>query len=190
MSFRGFGGIQTVTASAQPVYGTALTANAVINPDLFTGQIDTRGNRSSAVLSVTAGTAGRFRSNDRVIVGSAAQLEQGNTTQTDGGTVIAVNSTANTITVQGLQRSHSSGEFVVLAMTVSVINIQFISASGATYIGEDPTVGAASQTLLYQTTAAGTFLFGQGDIANALDTQKLWVDGVAGGQFIPAFITA
>ena len=114
MAQRGFGGVTTLPATAVPVYGTTLTAAAVINPDQYTGKITPGSNRSTAVLSVA--NAVPFRTNDRVAIGTAAQFEQGNTVQADGGTVVAVNLTNSTITVQGLQRQHASGEFVVLAM--------------------------------------------------------------------------
>src|SRR5665213_2078259 len=140
MSLRGFGGIQTLTTAAQPVYGTLLTANAVINPDQYTSHITPGSNRSTAVLSVTAGTAGRFRVGDRVAIGTTGQFGQGNTVAVDGGTVIAVSSANNTITVQGLQRAHNSGEFVVLALPVAAFNIQVATASNGIYLGEDPTV--------------------------------------------------
>src|ERR1700679_1550692 len=119
MALRGFGGLQTVPATPIPVFGTTLTANAVINPDQYSGQITPGSNKSTAVLSVAAGTAGRFRNGDKVAIGTAVQFEQGNTTQADGGGVIAVNTTNSTITVQGLQRPHNSGEFVILALPVA-----------------------------------------------------------------------
>ncbi len=184
MALRGFGGIQTLTGTAQPVYGTALTADAVINPDQYTGSIGTGSNQSTAILSVTAGTAGRFRVGDRVVIGSAAQLEQGNTTSIDGGGVIAVNAAGNTITVQGLQRSHNSGEFVALSLPVSSFSVQVISASSSVYIGEDPTVGYASTTLFQEFSAAGIFQYGESNIANVLDVSNLWINGGAGSQYI------
>jgi hypothetical protein len=194
MSLRGFGGITTLGAAAQPVYGTVLTAAAVLNPDLFSGQIGTGGSRSSSVLSVTAGTAGKFRVGDRVAVGTALQFEQGNTTQADGGTVIAVSAANSTITVQGLQRAHASGEYVVLALPCAEFDVQFISASSngagtSVYLGEDGTAGAASPTLIQVLTTAGTFQYGTSNIANDFETQHLWVQGGAGSQYIPSFLT-
>lgn len=189
MSLRGFGGLQNLPTSAIPVFGTTLSAAPVINPDFYTGQIAAGNNRSVAVLSVAAGTAGRFRYGDKVLLGTAAQFEQVNTTQADGGTIIAVNASANTITVQGLQRQHVSGEFVVLALTCAEINIQVTSASNPVYLGEDGTVSLTSNTLIQELSAAGSFTYGTSNIANVLETQKLWLGGGPGVQFIPSFGT-
>jgi hypothetical protein len=186
MSFRGFGGIQTLPATAVPVYGTTLTAAPVINPDQFTGSIKAGNNRSTSVLSVA--NAVPFRVGDKVAVGTAAQFEQGNSIQADGGTVIAVGS--GTITVQGLQRQHASGEFVVLALTCAFVGLQVLGASSTSiYVAEDGTAGPTSPTLLFELSAAGTYQFGSSNIANAFDTQKLWIQGGAGSQFIPSLIT-
>jgi len=185
MSFRGFGGVTTLPATAIPVYGTTLSAIAVINPDQFTGRITAGSNRSNAVLSVA--NAIPFRVGDKVAVGTAAQFEQGNTIAADGGTVTAVG--AGTITVQGLQRSHASGEFVVLAMTVATPNIQVLGASSPyLYLAEDGTAGANSPTLLFALTGGGNYVFGGSPTINALDTQRLWIAGGQGSQFIPSFI--
>lgn len=190
MAQRGFGGVTTLPSTAIPVYGTTLTAAAVINPDQYTGQIGTGSNRSTSVLSVAAGTASRFRTNDRVAIGTAAQFEQGNTVAPDGGTVIAVNAANNTITVQGLQRQHASGEFVVLAIAVSAVGIQIVTASSSEiYVAEDGTAGPASPTLMWELTQGGIFQFGTSNIANCLETQKLWIQGGAGSQYIPSFVT-
>ena len=186
MSFRGFGGVTTLPATAVPCFGTTLSVAAVINPDQFTGRITAGSNRSNAVLSVANSVP--FRVGDRVAIGTAIQFEQGNTVAADGGTVIAVG--AGTITVQGLQRSHASGEFVVLALTVGTIGIQVLGASSSfLYIAEDGTAGAGSPTLLFGLAANGTYQFGVSPTANCLDTQKLWIQGGAGSQIIPSFIT-
>jgi hypothetical protein len=187
MSLRGFGGIQNLPASSIPVYGTTLTAAAVINPDQFTGQITPGSNRSSAVLSVAV--ANRFRVGDRVAIGTAVQFEQGNTVQADGGTVVAVSIPNGTITVQGLQRAHASGEYVVLALAVASLSIQVVTASNTAYIGEDPTVGQFSTTLIDEVTTGGIFSYGISNIANVLETQHLWIGGGPGVQFIPSFLT-
>ena len=188
MALRGFGGLQALPVTVVPVFGTTLSAAAVINPDQYTGLIAAGGsNKSSAVLSVA--NAGRFRDKDHVAIGTAAQFEQGNSVQADGGTVTAVSAAAGTITVQGLQRSHASGEFVVLAMPCAEFNIQVTSASNPVYLGEDPTVGLNSQTLIEELTAVGTFSFGTSNIGNVLDTQHLWLGGGTGVEFIPAFLT-
>lgn len=186
MSFRGFGGVTTLPATPIPAYGTTTTSAVTINPDLFTGKIAAGNSRATAVVNVA--NAVPFRVGDKVLVGTALQFEQGNTTQADGGTVIAVG--AGTITVQGLQRQHASGEFVVLAMTCAFVGLQILGASSTSiYVAEDGTAGPASPTLLFELSASGTYQFGSSNIANAFDTQKLWIQGGAGSQFIPSLIT-
>lgn len=191
MAQRGFGGVTTLPATAIPVYGTTLTAAAVINPDQYTGKITPGSNRSTSVLSVA--NAVPFRTNDRVAIGTAAQFEQGNTVQADGGTVVAVNLANSTITVQGLQRQHGSGEFVVLAISVAAIGIQVLSASSASgevYLAEDGTAGPASPTLMWELAPGGIFQFGTSPtVADVFETQHLWIAGGAGSQFIPSFVT-
>lgn len=190
MAQRGFGGVTTLPATAVPVFGTTLTAAAVINPDQYTGRLTPGSNRSTAVLPVA--NAVPFRTNDRVAIGTAAQFEQGNTVQADGGTVIAVNLANSTITVQGLQRQHASGEFVVLAIPVSAVGIQVLSASSASgevYVAEDGTAGPASPTLMWELSPGGIFQFGPSTVGNVFETQHLWIQGGAGSQFIPSFVT-
>jgi hypothetical protein len=190
MAQRGFGGQTVFTGAAQPLFGTTLAAAAVINPDLFTGQIGTGGNRSSAVLSLAAGTAVRFRQGDHVCIGTAAQFQQGNTVAVDGGTVQSVNVAANTITVVGLQRQHASGEFVILALPCAGVTIQIVSASSTNvYVGEDGSVGPTSATLITILSAGSLDQWGLSNIANVNETQHVWVQSGAGGQFIPSILT-
>jgi hypothetical protein len=191
MALRGWG-LQTVgtTASAIPVFGTTLTAAPVINPDQYTGQIGVGSNRSTAVLNLAVGFAAKFRVGDRVVLGTAAQLAQGNTVQADGGTVIGVNAGANQITVQGLQRQHVSGEFVILALPVASWTIQYLG-SHTLYLAEDSSASntANSATLIYEMSSTlNNDNYGLSNIANVLETQHLWVAGTAADTFIPSFL--
>src|SRR5208337_896140 len=95
----------------------------------------------------------------------------------------------NTITVQGLQRSHASGEYVILALPIAAFNIQIVSASNAAYLGEDATVAANSTTLIQQLTAVGAFQYGASPTLGTLETQHLWLGGGPGVEFIPSFLT-
>lgn len=187
MSLRGFGGIQTLTGSAVPVYGTTLSAATQLNPDFYTGNTQPGSNRSSCAVSVAVGTGSRFRAGDRIAIGVAGAFEQGNSLQTDGGDVQKVS--GDVLTVIGLTRNHASGEFVVLTLPVAAFSVQLISASGNVYLGEDATVGAASTTLLEEMNAAGFFQYGQNNIAGVLDVSHLWISGGAGSQFIPSLNT-
>ena len=193
MSIRGWG-LQTIgtTNSAIPCFGTTLTAAPVINPDQYTGQIAATGsNRSTAVLNLTAGFASKFRTGDRVVLGTAAQLAQGNTVAADGGTVIAVNAGANQITVQGLQRQHASGEYVILALPVASWTIQYLG-SHTLYLAEDASASNTSNsaTLIYEMSSTlNNDNYGLSNVGNVLETQHLWVAGTSGDTFIPSLLT-
>lgn len=189
MAQRGFGGIQTLAGTAVPAYGTTLSAASTLHPDLFTGQTGTSGNRSLSTVPVATGTAQRFRAGDRILIGTSSQFEQTNTTAPDGGTVQSVNGSTDVLTVAGLNRVHAANEFAVLAISCSEISIKTVTASSSVEYGEDPTVAANSTTLLDVQTAGEYFEYGKSSTGNVLETQHLWVNGGAGGQFLPTFVT-
>ena len=186
MSLRGFGN-QTLTGSPQPLLGTLLTAAVFPTPDRNTGSLAPGSQNSSAVLPITANTTTLFRQGDHVAVGASSTFTQSNTTAPDGGTVQSVSSAANTLTVTGLQRNHSSGEWVLLAMPCAQINIQ---NGGATlYLGEDSTVGATSSTLIATVAASAAYSIGSPGLGNMLETQHLWVVETASNTFLPNLLT-
>lgn len=188
MPQRGFG-LQTLGASAQPLFATTLSSAAVITPDFHTGSIGPGSMPSKATLPVANGNI--FRYGDRVMVGTAASFAQGSTTQPDGGGVVSTAS--NSISVTGLQRQHSAGEWVVLAIPCAQIQIQTPTTdSGTLFLGEDSTVGVGSSTLIAEIpkgTLIPAFVMGSGVAGNVVETQKLWVSGTASDTYLGSLLT-
>lgn len=195
MSLRGFGN-QTLGATAQPVFGTSLSAAATPSPDPYTGRLDPGSMNSSTLLLLNA-PAYIFRQGDHVLIGTTASFQQNSTIAPDGGTVQQVTPSASNILVTGLQRKHSASEWVILALPCASVGIQTPSTnSGAQiYLGEDPSVGATSQSLIAlilkgtQTPPFTIPFNGAGVDANEVETQRLWVSGTAGDTFLPSMLT-
>src|SRR5665213_1868945 len=171
MSLRGFG-YQTLTGAAQPLFGTTLSAAVRPSPDPYTGRLDPGSMASSAFLYLSAPIT-LFRQGDHVMVGASNSFQQGSTTPVDGGTVQAVNLSASNILVTGLQRNHSAGEYVILALPCSQINIQN-GDSPTLYLGEDNTVGLTSTTLIETCDAQGNISIGSPALGDMIESQHLW----------------
>jgi hypothetical protein len=184
MAFRGYG-IQSVTAAtAQPVFGTTLSAAFAVTPDMYSGTTDPRSQPSTAQAVVV--NAQFFRVGDRVNVGPAAgPWDWARITKITAGTPPAA-----TLTLQGLASSHASGQYVILAIPCASITIQPIKITTYMYVGEDSTVSASSATLIYSFPVSATvgtpFSGNTAPSANTLDTQHLWiVSGGTGDQYLP-----
>ena len=186
MSQRGFG-TQTLSGSPQPLLGTALTAAVNPTPDSSRGVLAPGFADSVATLPITAGTVPLFRYGDHVAVGASDSWNQGSTVAPDGGRVIAIDSAANTIKVQGLLRAHASGEFVVLAIPCAQINID--NGAAVLYLGEDGTVDATSPTLIKEISASASYSLGFPAMGNVLETQKVWVKGTGADTYLPNILT-
>lgn len=185
MAQRGFGN-QVLSGSAQPLLGTALTADVRPTPDSSRGALAPGFADSVATLSITAGTVPLFRYGDHVAVGASSSWNQGSTVSPDGGRVIALDSAANTIKIQGLLRTHASGEFVVLAIPCAQINID--NGAALLYLGEDATVDATSSTLIKEISASSSYSLGFPAIGNVLETQKAWVKGTGADTYLPSIL--
>jgi hypothetical protein len=186
MALRGFGP-QTLTGAPQPLFGTALSAAVTPSPDCNTGRLDPGSANSSAFLYLSA-PANLFRQGDHVMVGASNSFIQGSTTPVDGGTVQAVSLSASNILVTGLQRAHSAGEYVILAMPCAQINIGNGAAANL-YLGEDCTVGPTSATLIESCLATGQITVGYPVYGNMVETQHLWVEGTASNTILPYMLT-
>jgi hypothetical protein len=185
MALRGFGN-QTLTGSAQALFGTTLQTDVSPSPDPYTGRLDPGSQNSSAYLTVS--NPALFRSGDHVMVGAAASFNQGSTTPVDGGAVQAVSLTASNLLVTGLQRKHSAGEWVILSLPGAQINIQNGNSANL-YLGEDETVGPNSTTLIEVASAQGQITIGVPSYGNLIETQKLWVEGTASNTMLPYLLT-
>ena len=105
MGVRPFFGVVTLAGTAQPIFGTALTAAATPPPDQFSGNLGPGSNETQVTLTVTS-TKG-FGSGDRVAVGPTAAFAPGAVAVgsiPDQGTVKSIVDATHLI-VQGLKHS-------------------------------------------------------------------------------------
>lgn len=187
MSIRGFGN-QTVTGAAQPLLGTLLTAPAVISPDQATGRIAAGNANSSSVLTVTAGTTSLFRKGDRVLLGPTSSFTPTNTTAAaDQATVQSVNTAANQLTVNGLQKQHATGEWVIVSLQAA--RVRLLTNTSSIYLGGDSTVSSTSTTLADVLLPGATYDIGPSAIANVYGTAGYWVQGTASDSYLPSIET-
>jgi hypothetical protein len=188
MALRGFGS-QTLTGTAQPAYGTTLSAAiSAVTPDRYTGMTDPRSQASTA--SATVVNADFFRVGDAVLVGPAAgPYDWAKITKITAGSAPAA-----TLTLQGLTTTHASGQFVILAISCAMITLlPTLASSNVFYIGEDSTVGSTSATLIYsitavQATAGVAYQPINSSGGNVLDTSHLWVTGISGDSYVPSIL--
>jgi hypothetical protein len=192
MPLRGFG-LQTVTGTAQPIFGTTLSAASIVNPDQYTGATDPRSNPSHSLVTVTNPLV--FQRGDRIGIGTAANFGFPGTVTTtaDWGKVVNVNYSTDVVTVQGLQRAHASGEFAVLGTDCAVIFVQ--AQTDPLYIGSDSSVaetGLSSLAFIIDAamvTAGTPFQVGVSSDGNVHDTASYWAIGTAAGTFLPSIVT-
>lgn len=185
MGLRGFGN-QTLLATAQPLIGTTLTAAIFPSPDQATGSL-AAGNANSQVVSPVA-SAANFRKGDRVLLGVAATFSQAATVNSDSGFVQAVDLIGNKLTINGLQRNHASGEFVVLSIQASRVKIQTNASS--VYLGGDSTVAAGSSTLAEILLPGQSYDIGPSSPADVYGTGGYWVASAsASDTYLPSITT-
>lgn len=188
MALRGFG-IQTLSGTAQPAFGTTLSA-AITNltTDPRTGRTDPASQPSTSQAVVVNATF--FRVGDIVNVGPAAgPFDSARITKITAGTPPAA-----TLTLQGLTTTHATAQFVILAIPCAQLYLFPGSAnSGIFYVGEDSTVGPTSATLIRQITAAQA-LAGLGFVPSTSssggmqDTPHLWVTGTSADTYLPSIL--
>ncbi len=187
MALRGVG-VQTLSGSAQPVFGTTVTDAFQVTPDIYTGRTDPASNPSTATIVVASTQV--FRVSDRVMIGTAANFNSAPSTPPDQGQVVSIASSTEMV-VKGLTRAHAANEFVVLAITVSYIAIQPQGSSAIMYVGEDSTVSSTSLTLIQalpvaSATVVPPFVLGQSGSGNVYDTGHLWINGTTDGTYLPS----
>jgi len=187
MALRGFG-IQTLSGTAQPVFGTQLTAAiTLLTPDRYSGNTDPRSQASIAQAVVTSTQF--FRLGDAVIVGPAAgPYDWAKVTKIAAGTP-----PAGTLTLQGLTTTHLATDFVILSIPCAGLTILPITVGSTMYIGEDSTVSATSATLIYAITTAQTaagvdFSPSRAMAGNVLDTPHLWITGTSADKYLPSIL--
>jgi hypothetical protein len=177
MAIRGFG-VQTVTGTPQPLFGTTLTAAFNVTPDSHTGLTDPRSQPSSVLAAVTSST--NFRISDRVMLGAAGGPY-------DWGKIVAIPD-ATHVRIQGLSTvHHASGEWLFLA--IDCAHIEITANASTLYIGEDNTVGAGSATLYKILLPGGIYTTPSGVEGNMFGTSHYWVLGTAADTFLPNLTT-
>lgn len=143
MAIRPFGGVQTVGAASQPVFGTTLTA-AVTTPAQATAGNKPPASAPAQTIPVTS-TAG-FVQNDRILVGPKTNFTAANRGKLDSGTIAAVVD-ATHLSVIGLAQNHASTDYVVLCETCDHVNVIPVTLNGAIYLGTDSTVNATDSSV-------------------------------------------
>jgi hypothetical protein len=185
MAIRPFGGVQTVGAASQPVFGTTLTA-AVVTPAQATAGNKFPATAPAVTIAVTS-TAG-FVQNDRVLVGPKANFTVANRALLDTGTVSAVVDGTH-LKVVGLTQNHASTDYVVLCEVCDHVAVIPVTNAGAIYLGTDSTVSSTDTSVFaggspqYWATDNPTLGKGQG-----YQTDQYWLFGATPGDtFIARF---
>ena len=198
MGLRPFFGSIAASGSAQPVFGTALTAAVVPLPDQFSGRNDPASNQTQVSVTVTS-TKG-FISGDRVTIGPTNSFNPGLATaaqmaKVDNVTVKSITDGTHMV-VQGLQLSHAAtGEWVVLNEDAGSVHIRPVVTTAAVYIGNASTISSSDVSLmdiLPINAAAGTgpvywFDANTMGLSQPYQTAQFWVNGTASDTFLARF---
>lgn len=146
MGVRPFFGVVTLAGTAQPIFGTGVSAAFTPPPDPFMGGNGPGTNQTQVTIAVTS-TLG-FLTGDKVAVGTAAQFKPGLATSgLDYGTVKKITD-ATHLVVQGLIRAHASGEWCVLAEEAGNVHLTPVAVTAIAYIGNASTVAATDPSVM------------------------------------------
>jgi len=193
MGIRPFYGTQTQAGTAQPVFGTAVSAAFTPPPDPFSNTNNPGSNQTQVTVPVTS-TLG-FLVGDKVAVGTAAQFKPGLATSgLDYGTVKKVTDGTHLV-VQGLTKTHASGEWCVLSAEAGNVHIRPVVGAAAHYIGNASTVASGDPSLLDIlpiVAAAGTgptYVFDAESIGatQPFKLTEFWTIGTANDTFLARF---
>lgn len=189
MACRPFAGIQTVTGSAQPCFGTSLSAAATPPVDQFSGNLNPGSNETQVTLNVAA-TVG-FRQGDTVAVGPTAAFHFGTVAVAsvpDTGTVKSITDATHMI-VQGLKKSHAVNEWVVLNVPAIDIWIQTVTLAGTDviYVGNSSTVASNDASVLQVLPQVNPFNPPSAGTSQPYQTAEFWVIGTASDTFLARF---
>jgi len=189
---RAFGGIQTVGAAAQPVFGTTITAVGGFAPDQFTGKIGPGNN--DVISSYTVNSVIGFLKGDRVVLGTGSKFvtpavigDLGN------GTIIGIDTTNKILTIQGLVKQFAVNDFVVLAEVAQAVYITPRITTGLTYIGTDETVASTDPSVFDVIPIfAGTGVpyvgrYESGMNGNPFNLNQFWLKGTNTDTFFARF---
>lgn len=186
MGVRPFQGIITLAGTAQPIFGTAVTAVVTPPPDKFSNQLTPGSNETQCNLTVTS-TKG-FLPGDRVAVGLAAAFEPGIVAVgsiPDQGTVKSITS-GTVMVVQGLKNPHAAtGEWCVLNESAGNVHLQPVTLSAATYIGNASTVSSSDLSVMdyFPSAATNPIDFESVGQTQPMQLSQFWVLG--SGTLVP-----
>lgn len=196
MGMRPFAGTQAQSGSAQPVFGTAITAAFTPPPDQFSNNLNPGSNETQVPVTVTS-TKG-FRAGDRVAVGPTAAFNPGLVAAgsiPDQGTVKSVVDSTHLL-IQGLKHSHAAtGEWVVLNEDAGNVHIRPVTAAAAQYIGNASTVSSTDPSLLdilpavTGPTLGPTYVFDAESIgiSQPFQCSEFWTIGTSADTFLARF---
>ena len=191
MGVRPFTGVTTLAGTAQPIFGTAVTAAVTPPPDPFSGNLTPGSNETQCNLTVTSTTG--FLPGDRVAVGLAAAFKPGITATgsiPDQGTVKSITS-STVMVVQGLKNAHAAtGEWCVLNEDAGNVHLTPVAITAIAYVGNASTVASTDPSVM------DILPITSGDPSQVLDFESIggtqpmqlsqfWILG--SGTFIPRF---
>lgn len=185
MPLRSYGVQSATTATPQPVFGVTTTAAVTPSPDPYTNSFAPGSHLPPVIIPVNKINARvPFIQGDPVNVGPAGGPYE-------PALVLAVDQTGSTITVSGLLKPHTSGEYVILAINCARVVIQAVDTNtGPLYVGIDHTVSATDYTTIYEIWKAPTTgALPEYHSAEAVDAQEAksenyWIVGATGDKFL------
>jgi hypothetical protein len=161
-------GAQTLTGSAQPFFGDALTAAVVAQPQ------NNQNYQNQTIISV-ASTA-KYRIGDYLIIddGSASQE----------GCCITTIPSSTTLSVSGLQFAHATSAIIALDILCYTVSIQYIG-SGFCYLGTDNTVTTVpGGNVFAELSTQGVWTYPPSVNYNGLRSGYGWIIGTSGQKFL------
>jgi hypothetical protein len=170
-------GIVALTASAQPVFGTTLSALTALVPDAYSG--NTLPGSNPSLTPVLVASTAIFRQGDTVNVGPAIG-------PWDIGTIAKITD-ATHMTIQGLTINHASGQYVILAEDAARVHVRAIAAATVLYLGLDQTVGAASSTVFDSLATGAAYDSSTAPTGGFNNTSEYWILGAAADTYLAYF---
>jgi hypothetical protein len=187
---RPWAGTQTLTGSAQAVFGTTVTTAFTPPPDPFVNNLNPGSNETQ--VTIVVGSTKGFLPGDNILVGAAGTFKPGiATANADWGTVKSVVDSTHLI-IQGLKQSHAANEWAVLDQPAGNVHIRPVVTSAAAYIGNASTVSSSDLSLLDIlpiVAAAGTgptYVFDAESIGGSqpFTTSEFWIIGTMNDTFL------
>lgn len=184
MALMPFYGVQTLSGAAQPMFGTALTAAVTPPPDQFSGNLGPGSNQTQVQVTVTS-TKG-FIPGHEILIGASADFEPGSaTTLADRGVIKKIVS-ATVVLVQGLQKPHASGEWLILNEVVGFIRLSNLGTHSL-YLGNASTVSPTDSSVIDVIGASGSTYTISIGTTQPLQTSEFWLYGTAADTFVASY---